>query len=102
MISSCFINNSYLLLFNQCFLLRYFQSGDEEEGEDEDEGRATKRRRLAEEEILKRREKRLWRQNRDALLFEYSKFTYYTKAVSLPSLIHHFFYNFFLPFRVQF
>lgn len=48
----------------------------------EGEGRAAKRRRLAEEQILKRREKRLWRQNRDALLFEYSKFTYYTKAVS--------------------
>lgn len=31
---------------------------------------------------MKRRERRLWEDNRNKLLFEYSQFTYYTKAVS--------------------
>lgn len=55
--------------------------------DDESEGRAAKRRRLNEEEIDKRREKRLWEENRSKLLFEYAQFTYYAKAVSLIQLI---------------
>ncbi|XP_044764128.1 cell division control protein 45 homolog [Coccinella septempunctata] len=51
--------------------------------DDEIEGRAAKRRRLNEEEIMKRREKRLWEENRSKLLFEYSQFTYYAKASAI-------------------
>ncbi|KAK9876014.1 hypothetical protein WA026_011131 [Henosepilachna vigintioctopunctata] len=51
--------------------------------DDELEGRAAKRRRLGEEELVKRREKRLWEDNRSKLLFEYSQFTYYAKASSI-------------------
>lgn len=51
------------------------------ESNDESEDRAAKRRRLGEEEIMKRREKRLWEDKRNKLLFEYSQFTYYAKAV---------------------
>lgn len=55
---------------------------DEGEGsENEEENRAAKRRRLDEEEILKRRQKRLWEANRDKLVFDYSQFTYHSKAV---------------------
>lgn len=31
---------------------------------------------------MKRREKRLWEENKNKLLFEYSQFTYYARAVS--------------------
>lgn len=51
--------------------------------DDESEGRAAKRRRLNEEEIDKRREKRLWEENRSKLLFEYAQFTYYAKASAI-------------------
>jgi cell division control protein 45 len=57
------------------------------DGEVDDEGgetRASKRRRLNEEAILKRRERRLWDEKRSKLLFDYSQFTYYAKAVCVP------------------
>ncbi|ENN71751.1 hypothetical protein YQE_11571, partial [Dendroctonus ponderosae] len=55
-----------------------------EESEDSDGGnRAAKRRRLGEEQIMKRREKRVWEENKNRLLFEYSQFTYYSKASAI-------------------
>lgn len=66
-----------------------FQSENEEEEneyeseeDNEHEGKAAKRRRLGEEAIIKRRERRLWEDKRNKLLFEYSQYTYYSKAVS--------------------
>lgn len=64
---------------------------DEEEdesdgGEGDDEESVSKRRRLGEEDILKRREKRLWEEKRNKLMFEYSQYTYYSKAVCLIKL----------------
>lgn len=52
------------------------------------EGRAAKRRRLAEDVIEKRRERRLWEENRNKLLFEYSQCTYYSKPVSMKLDLH--------------
>ncbi|KAF7283659.1 cell division cycle protein 45 isoform X2 [Rhynchophorus ferrugineus] len=65
-----------------------FKSDSEYESESTDddsdnEGRASKRRRLAEEAIEKRRERRLWEENRNKLLFEYSQFTYYARASAI-------------------
>lgn len=67
-----------------CFQSDSEASNDEEEDEDDNggESRAAKRRRLGEEEIMKRREKRLWEENKNKLLFEYSQFTYFARAVS--------------------
>lgn len=66
---------------------------DESDSEDEDnsddvsdsdgETRAAKRRRLGEEEIMKRRERRLWEDNRNKLVFDYSQFTYYARASAI-------------------
>lgn len=63
-------------------------NGDSEgENENDNEGDgerpASKRRRLGEEAILKRRERRLWEDNRNKLLFEYLQFTYYSKASAI-------------------
>lgn len=43
---------------------------------------------MGEAEILKRRERRLWEANRNKLLFEYTQFTYYSKAVSICVVVH--------------
>lgn len=58
------------------------EASNDESEESDGENRAAKRRRLGEEQIMKRREKRLWEENKNRLLFEYSQFTYYSKAVS--------------------
>ncbi|GFG35678.1 hypothetical protein Cfor_11465 [Coptotermes formosanus] len=68
-----------------------FQDESEEEGEggsDADsageggaeESRQGKRRRLDEEAILKRRERRLWEEKRDRLMFDYTQFSYYGRS----------------------
>lgn len=54
-------------------------SGDEDGAE---ESRQAKRRRLGEEAILKRRERRLWKEKRDRLMFDYTQFSYYGHSVS--------------------
>ncbi|CAH1963521.1 unnamed protein product [Acanthoscelides obtectus] len=64
------------------------ESDEEEEDENDSEGsgsedRASKRRRLDEESIMKRRERRLWEENRDKLVFDYSQFTYYARASAI-------------------
>lgn len=53
------------------------------DSDDERETPAAKRRRLNEEAIMKRRERRLWEDNRNKLMFDYSQFTYHAKAVRL-------------------
>lgn len=63
---------------------------DEEGGSDEGEGsgdeegesRAAKRQRLNETTILRRRERRLWEEKRNRLMFDYTQFTYYGRSVS--------------------
>lgn len=52
-------------------------SGDEDGAE---ESRQAKRRRLGEEAILKRRERRLWEEKRDRLMFDYTQFNYYGRS----------------------
>ncbi|XP_050315859.1 cell division control protein 45 homolog [Anthonomus grandis grandis] len=69
--------------FDDIFRDETDSEGDSENESDDDEGRAAKRRRLGEEEIMKRREKRLWEENRSKLLFEYSQFTYYARASAI-------------------
>ncbi|CAG9770153.1 unnamed protein product [Ceutorhynchus assimilis] len=64
------------------------ESDSEAESEAESTGsdgedRAAKRRRLGEEEIMKRREKRLWEANKNKILFEYSQYTYYARASAI-------------------
>ncbi|XP_030747406.1 cell division control protein 45 homolog [Sitophilus oryzae] len=59
------------------------ESENESDSDSDNEGRASKRRRLGEEAILKRRENRLWEENRNKLLFEYSQFTYYARASAI-------------------
>jgi cell division control protein 45 len=68
------------------------QSEEEGEGSSEadsageggaEESRQGKRRRLDEEAILKRRERRLWEEKRDRLMFDYTQFSYYGRSVSL-------------------
>lgn len=68
------------------------QSEDEDEGGSEagsggevgaEESHQDKRRRLDEEGILKRRERRLWEEKRDRLMFDYTQFSYYGRSVSL-------------------
>ncbi|KDR16293.1 cell division control protein 45 homolog [Zootermopsis nevadensis] len=49
-------------------------SGDEDGAE---ESRQAKRRRLGEEAVLRRRERRLWEEKRDRLMFNYTQFSYY-------------------------
>lgn len=56
---------------------------NEEEEEEEEEGQPSKRMRLAEEEIVKRRERRLWEENRKTLMFEYSQFSYYGRSSAM-------------------
>ena len=66
-----------------------FQSDEESEqdpvdGSDDEgqrESRQTKRRRLNEEDIIKRREKRQWEENREAIIFNYQQHSYYGKSV---------------------
>ncbi|CAH0549110.1 unnamed protein product [Brassicogethes aeneus] len=58
-------------------------SGDDGGGDGGEESHVAKRRRLNEEAIMKRREKRLWEDKRNKLLFEYSQFTYYSKASAI-------------------
>ena len=65
----------------------FFQSEDEEndvsgEESDPEESRAAKRMRMSEEAILKRREYRMWADKRDRIVFNYTQFSYYGKAVS--------------------
>ncbi|XP_069698969.1 cell division control protein 45 homolog [Periplaneta americana] len=52
-------------------------SGEED---DIEESRQAKRRRLGEEAILKRRERRLWEEKRDRLMFDYTQFSYYGRS----------------------
>lgn len=55
------------------------------DSDDEDaakERREAKIRRLNEEALLKRRDRRLWEEKRNKLMFEYAEFSYYGKAVS--------------------
>lgn len=68
------------------------QSEEEDEGGSDagsggeggaEESRQGKRRRLDEEGILKRRERRLWEEKRDRLMFDYTQFSYYGRSVSL-------------------
>lgn len=75
-------------LFNSICL----QSEEEDEGGSDagsggeggaEESRQGKRRRLDEEGILKRRERRLWEEKRDRLMFDYTQFSYYGRSVSL-------------------
>ncbi|XP_017780562.1 PREDICTED: cell division control protein 45 homolog [Nicrophorus vespilloides] len=65
-------------------VFREDESDEDEEDDDEDseEGRS-KRRRLGEEAIMARRERRLWEDNRNRIMFEYSQFTFYGKASAL-------------------
>ncbi|XP_019869909.1 cell division control protein 45 homolog [Aethina tumida] len=53
------------------------------DSDDERETPAAKRRRLNEEAIMKRRERRLWEDNRNKLMFDYSQFTYHAKASAI-------------------
>lgn len=39
---------------------------------------------LAEQRILKRREKRLWEEKRNKIMFDYTQFSYYGPSVSRP------------------
>ncbi|GJQ85966.1 CDC45L [Trypoxylus dichotomus] len=66
-------------------IFREDESEDEEESElgDDDEDQAAKRRRLNEEAILKSRERKIWEEKRNKLLFDYSQFTYYSKASAI-------------------
>ncbi|KAJ9591491.1 hypothetical protein L9F63_001977, partial [Diploptera punctata] len=52
-------------------------SGNED---DPEESHQAKRRRLGEEAILKRRERRLWEEKRDRLMFDYTQFSYYGRS----------------------
>jgi len=81
-VRKCLLNSSCL------------QSEEEDEGgSDADSGgeggaqesHQGKRRRLDEEGILKRRERRLWEEKRDRLMFDYTQFSYYGRSVSLLS-----------------
>lgn len=56
---------------------------DAEEGSDGEENRQAKRRRLGEEAILKRRERRVWEENRNRIMFEYSQFSYYGRSSAM-------------------
>uniref|UniRef100_A0A1B6DFH6 Cell division control protein 45 homolog n=1 Tax=Clastoptera arizonana TaxID=38151 RepID=A0A1B6DFH6_9HEMI len=47
------------------------------------ESRVAKRRRLNEEAILKRRERRLWEEKRNRLMFEYTQFTYFGRSSAI-------------------
>ncbi|XP_059490079.1 cell division control protein 45 homolog [Neocloeon triangulifer] len=49
---------------------------------DEEEGRHEKRARKTEEAIMKRRDKRLWEEKRNRIVFEYSQFSYYGRSSS--------------------
>ncbi|XP_018560967.1 cell division control protein 45 homolog [Anoplophora glabripennis] len=63
------------------------ESDEDTEGDDEDsedgESQVAKRRRMDEAAINKRREKRLWEDNKKKLMFDYSQFTYYTRASAI-------------------
>ncbi|XP_047097509.1 cell division control protein 45 homolog [Schistocerca piceifrons] len=56
------------------------EENEESEGSGEEESRQAKRRRLGEEAILKRRERRLWEENRNRIMFEYTQFSYYGRS----------------------
>lgn len=66
-----------------------FQSDEEDENDDTDdeEGRSAKRRRLGEEDILKRRERRLWEEKRHKLEFDYTQYTYYSTASAISMFL---------------
>lgn len=86
-----------------CLVLQSDDENEEDENGDDSDGesRTAKRRRLDEEQLLKRREKRLWEENRNKLLFEYSQFTYYARAVCDDAVMIVNF-NEFLLFRAPF
>jgi cell division control protein 45 len=87
-----YIVQQLVVLYEKIFLnTSCLQSEEEDEGgSDADsgsEGRTEeshqgKRRRLDEEAILKKRERRLWEEKRDRLMFDYTQFSYYGRSVS--------------------
>lgn len=48
--------------------------------DDDNEFRQSKKRRLNEEDLMKKREKRLWAENRATILFNYSQYSYYGRS----------------------
>jgi cell division control protein 45 len=70
------------------FNTSYFQSEEEEDevgsdaGLGEEMSHQAKRRRLNEEAVLKKRDRRLWEEKRDRLMFDYTQFSYYGRSVS--------------------
>ena len=86
-LSSDWLCEKISLLNSSCL-----QSEEEDEGGSDagsggeggaQESHQGKRRRLDEEGILKRRERRLWEEKRDRLMFDYTQFSYYGRSVSL-------------------
>ncbi|KAL1130091.1 hypothetical protein AAG570_013030, partial [Ranatra chinensis] len=50
---------------------------------DEGNDRKTKRRKLDEGAIMKQRERRMWKENRNRLMFEYTQFSFYGRSSSM-------------------
>ncbi|XP_075212608.1 cell division cycle protein 45 [Lycorma delicatula] len=59
------------------------ENADSGNSDEEYEGRQAKRLRLAEETIIKRRNKRQWEEKRNRIIFEYSQFTYLGRCSSV-------------------
>ncbi|XP_065224624.1 cell division control protein 45 homolog [Planococcus citri] len=70
-----------------------FKDDDDDEDEENEiddsdddgnvESQASKRARLDEQTLMRRREKRLWEENRKRILFEYVQFSYYSRSSSI-------------------
>ena len=59
-----------------------FQSDDDDSGNDSDASdQAGKRRRFDEDALEKRRDKRLWTENRNKILFDYTQYCFYGTSV---------------------
>lgn len=62
-----------------------FSSQLDESDDDNGETQVAKRARLDEQTLMKRRERRLWEENRKRILFEYVQFSYYSRSVRIFS-----------------
>lgn len=58
-------------------------SAEDEDQNETEESRQSKRRRIDEEAIIKRREVRLWHENRNKIMFEYTQFSYFSRSTAI-------------------
>ena len=83
------INHVLVIYGTCCIFFRYeeiFRDSDSESDEDEDgegDSEGQKRPRYDEQSILKRRERRVWQEKRNKILFEYEQYSFYGRSTAV-------------------